>query len=166
MKPIIEMAALGTQHLMNAFDDHTYHLNTVPTTSAGLVIGSSATTAVKIANTCAYKIGGIQYSKSTVEIAFTVGNASNVANGYETVFALTLDSSGNGLLVPGATSLGAATALLPEWPANGTACPIGYVRIYNNTGSVFTAGTTALSTSGLTVTYTNGYPAPLFSDAQ
>lgn len=45
-------------------------------------------------------------------------------------------------------------------------CPIGAVRIYNNSGSLFTAATTALTTTGLTVTYYNGYPLPMFQSAQ
>ncbi len=45
--------------------------------------------------------------------------------------------------------------------------PIGYVRIFNGSAStVFTAGTTLLSATGLTVTYTNGYRFPLFQAAQ
>lgn len=45
-------------------------------------------------------------------------------------------------------------------------CPIGSVRIYCGGSSTFTAATTALSASGLVVTYENGYPSPLFQVAQ
>lgn len=131
----------------------------------GLVIGSTSTAAVKIANTTKYVCGGVCCSKTTAEIAFTAGSASNIATGYETVFALQLNASGTGTLVPGTTALGSGNALYPENPANGY-CVIGYVRVYNNTGSAFTAGTTGLDTSGLTVTYYDGQRFPLPATAQ
>ena len=238
MLQVGSLGAIGVQTLMNALDNASIAASTDVFTSPGLVIGTSSTAAVKIANTTTFKLLGQFYSKTTAEIAFTATAANNIANGYEQVFMLTLDYGGNGLLIPGSPSLGAGTALLPERPApvlltttsaitatgsqsvsvanvpslanlavnsyvlvdNGanyealqvtaiaTAlqsggpaitinpsnnhpigtlikqvfAPIGYVRIYNNSGSAFTAGTTALSTSGLTVTYTNGYPFPLF----
>lgn len=158
------MGALADQTVMTAMDNMSIGVMNAALTSAGLVIGSSATTAVKIANTVTYQIAGIFYSKTTAEIAFTAGAASNIANGFEQVFMLTLDTSGNGLLVPGAPSLGAGTALIPERPSIAYA-PVGYVRIYCGGASTFTGGTTALSATGLVVTYYNGYPLPLFASA-
>lgn len=131
----------------------------------GLAVGTTSAAAVKIANTLQYKAGGYGYSKSSAEIAFTAGAASNIATGYEQCFMLTLDKSGNGLLVPGAPSLGAGTALVPERPADGL-CPIGMVRVFNNSGSAFTAGTTLLSAAGITATYSDDYLTPLTTGAQ
>lgn len=234
------MGGLADQTLMSNQDAGTFYQAFDVFTSGGLVIGTSSTAAVKIANTVTYKNFGRFLSKTTAEIAFTATAANNIANGYEQCYLLQLDYAGNGLLIPGAPSLGAGTALFPERPipsilqlvtpitatgtqtvtvnttgqlVNGTVInvdeglnaenvtltavtplsasspiasiagnftavhpagtiikqgftPIGAVRIYNNSGSVFTAGTTALSTSGLTVTYYNGYPFPLFQSYQ
>lgn len=156
---------MGQQNLLNEHDFIANWLRNITLSNPGLVIGSSSAAAVKIGNTTVYKSKGVFVSKATAEIAFTVNAASNIATGYEQCFMLTLDGSGNGLLIPGAPSLGAGTALLPEPPADGLAA-IGSVRIYNNSGSAFTAGTTLLSAAGLTVTYTNGYPYPLSTVAQ
>lgn len=172
MDQLINHNAVSYQGLMNTLDQHALHANTAALTSPGLVIGTSSTAAVKIANTTVFKIGGLFYSKAGAEIAFTATAPSNIATGYEQCFMLTLDSSGNGLLVPGAPSLGAGTSVIPNYPGlntglnNLTACPIGYVRVLNTSGSAFTAGTTALSASGITVAYVNGYPSPLYSVAQ
>jgi hypothetical protein len=232
------MGALADQTLMDAIDNNSIAYMTDVFTSPGLVIGSSSTAAVKIANTTTFKILGKFYSKTTAEIAFTAGAASNVANGSEQCFCLQLDIAGNGLLIPGVPSVGQGTADLPERPgitlvstsaaivANAAAqtvllnncpnnpfngvncavgstvlvdfggqqesvvvtaivpgvsisgifannhpagtliqqgfCPIGSVRVWNASGSVFTAGTTALSASGITTSYTSGFPFPTY----
>jgi hypothetical protein len=129
----------------------------------GIAIGASTVNA-KTTNTVIYKAAGVLYSKAAGDVAFTAGAASNIAIGYETVFMMQIDKSGNILLIPGATALGAGNALYPELPADGYAV-IGSVRVYTATNA-WIAGTTALSATGVTVTYQDGYPFPLFTAAQ
>lgn len=156
---------------------------------AGLVIGSSATTAVKIANTVAYcnslvaaPGAGISRSKTTAEVAFTAGTHDIPANAtsiQEQVYLITLDSAGTATITAGGITTGLNTAPLPQRPdagANGTsyATPIGCVRIAVNAGAPgsgtnFVAGTTALSAARLAqVVYTDllGYYGRVFSKAQ
>lgn len=125
--------------------------------SAGLVIGTSSTAAVKIANTVTYTVNGVFCSKTTAEVAFTTAAniPANAASVQEQLFLLTLDASGNATLTGGGISTGAGTALYPELPALPNTV-IGGVRIAVAAGSTsFVGGTTALSNGALTVTYYN-----------
>jgi hypothetical protein len=160
---------LGEQSIMTQFDSVNTSLQNICTSAAGLTIGTSANTAVKIANTVTYVCGGAFKSKTTAEVAFTATThdiAANASSVQERCYLLTLSSSGTPTITAGTIATGSGAALLPERPATGT--PIGSVRIAVAAGSTsFTAGTTALNSGALTVTYTDlGYLAPRFDAAQ
>jgi hypothetical protein len=134
----------------------------------GLVIGSGATTAVKIANTTKYTSSGVPKSKTTAEVAFTATTHDIIANAtsvQERLYVILLNASGTPTIVAGVQSTGVGTALLPERStiADGL-CPIGTVRIAINAGTPgsgtnFVAGTTALSDArlvGSAATYVDG----------
>ena len=118
--------------------------------SAGLAIGTSSAAAVKIANTVTYSIGGVIYTKTTAEIAFT--DTTVQADGTTKYYLLSLNAAGTGLI-----STGTANDL-PNPPAD--YCPIGYVKVVCD-GAAFTPGTTLLSASGITDTYVNITVLPL-----
>jgi hypothetical protein len=128
-------------------------LGTRAFSSAGLTYGSSAATAVKIANTVPYCIDNVLYSKTTAEIAFTDLTVQAAAT--TCYYLLSLDSAGTGTLTTG-SALG-----LPACPAD--QCPIGYVKIVTDSDSTFTPGTTELSaaTTFDSVTYVNLSQMPL-----
>lgn len=126
-------------------------------TSAGLVIGSSAASAVKVANTVTFTAAGVFKSKTTAEVAFTATThniPNNVSTVQEAVYVVGLSPTGTLTLTMGAIATGTGNALLPERVASVT--PIGHVRVAVAAGStLFTAGSDLLSAGHLTVTYTN-----------
>lgn len=163
---------------------------------AGLVIGSVSAATVKQANTVTYLNNGststtvsstpgfgVTYTKTTQEITFTAGAASNITANASSVqercYWVILDNTGAGTIIPGDLATGAGNAKWPPSPtvadANGNAIAsqrygtiIGGVRIAVAAGSTnFVAGTTLLSNGALTVTYTDyGFVAPMFYTAQ
>ena len=124
--------------------------------SAGLVIGSSAPAAVKIANTTPYCINGQSYSKTTAEIAHT--DLTVQADLTTKWYTLSLDKDGNGLITQGPAVLTAdVTAVtnelaLPKVAA--TQCVIGCIKVVTS-GGTFTPATTSHAGSGVTTTYYN-----------
>jgi len=161
MGPIKIIRYQGLQMVAEHFDAEALWFRNHILSLPGLVIGTTSAAAVKIANTTNYLSAGFGKSKATAEIAFTAGAASNIANGQEQVFMLQLDGSGNGLLIPSqyGPTTGAGTCPLPELPSDGLTC-IGYCRIFCGGASTFTAATTLLSATGLTVTYYDGAAFP------
>ena len=113
MQSVGNMAALGDQTLMTAFDNLSLAVaNDTLTAPALATSGASVTSGA----TVAYKLFGLWYSKAATVAAFTVGTASNIAIGYEQCFMYQFDLSGNALLIPGSPSFGPGTALWPERP--------------------------------------------------
>ena len=143
-------------------------------TSAGLAIGTGATTAVKIVNTVTFLNNGVFKSKTTAELAFTATTMDIPANAtsvQEQVYLMCLDVSGTPTFTLSGITTGLNSAPLPPRPA-GAFTPIGYVRISVNAGTPgsgtnFVAGTTALSDGRMTVAYVNvGYYGARFDVAQ
>jgi hypothetical protein len=133
-------------------------------TSGGLAMHASNKENVKTANAVTYIINGIFYSKSAqteIDISGLTfldkdGNADTVsaqAIGYDRIYLLALDASGNVRVSQGADVATGKTAHWPPCPPQLT--PFGAVKVANGSSAAFTFGTTTLDTSGLTVTYTN-----------
>lgn len=131
-------AAMDWAPVAAKFDSLVTRLANMSLTSAGLVIGSSAKTSVKIANTVTFlnngstqtTVGGATnpspgigqfYSKTTAEIPLIVGGLHDIpANAnftQERCYDLYLDNTGSASWVAGAISSGLNTALHPEWPS-------------------------------------------------
>jgi len=118
--------------------------------TAGLVIGSSAPAAVKIANTVPFCIDNVLYSKTTAEIAHT--DLTVQAADTTKYYLLSLDSGGDGTITQGtATSL-------PACPAD--ECPIGYFKVVT-VAVTFVPATDSHAKSGVTTTYSNISQLPL-----
>lgn len=170
MNQLIPATALNHQSLMDLFDSVNTAQNYRCLGSPGLVIGTSSTAAVKIANTTPYLWGGQFKSKTTAEIAFTAtvdDIPSNASSAQERLYVLGLDAAGNGKLIGGAIASTAGGALYPEPSAYAGYTPIGAVRVLCASGTGFVAGTTALSAAGITATYYNiGFLSPRFDSAQ
>lgn len=122
---------------------------------AGLAIGTSSTSAIKIVNTTAFVLNGIVYSKASAEVAFTATTmdiAADASAVKEAVYLLSLSNAGTPTLTMGAIATGAGNAVVPATPSGN--CTIGYVRIAVAAGSTpFDASSDALSAGHLTVTY-------------
>jgi hypothetical protein len=118
--------------------------------TAGLVIGSSAATAVKIANTVPYKIANVLYSKTTAEIAHT--DLTVQAADTTKYYLLSLNAAGTGVITQGTATT------LPAVPADN--CPIGYIKVVT-VAVTFTPGTDSHAAAGVTTTYTNISQLPL-----
>lgn len=160
---------LNRQALITHLDGLHTALGYLCLSTAGLVIGSSSTLKVKIANTVTYLSAGIFKSKTTAEVAFTTTTHNITASTsavQEACYLLTLDASGTPTLTMGTIASGAGTALLPAVPAGGSV--IGYVRVAVAAGATsFAANSDALSASHLTVTYYNmAFLFPRFDAAQ
>ena len=107
-------------------------------TTGGLVIGSSANTAVKIATTVYALVDGILVKKTTAEIVI----AGTVANAAFNVFVLSINSAGTVTVTMGTAGATIGAIVFPAVPANSAV--IGFV-IINPTGTGdFVAGTTPL----------------------
>ena len=117
MGPISIENGMANQALMTSQDERALAFMNDVIDTPGLVIGSNAASAVKIANTVHYKNMGKFFAKTTAEIAFTATAPSNIANLQEQCFLLTLDNAGAGLLIPGLPTTGPGTALMPDRPA-------------------------------------------------
>lgn len=168
MNKLSSHAALHEQDLMTMFDAVNTSLQNRALTSAGLAIGTSSTSAVKVVNTVTYLSGGVFKSKSSAEVAFTATTHDIPANGtkaQEAKYLVCVDGSGTLSLTMGAIADSGAS-VLPEIPTGLT--PIGYVKVSVAAGSTpFDASTDALSAAHLTVTYVNlGYLAPRFDSVQ
>lgn len=148
-------AALANQGLMNQMDALDTAQKYRALSSAGLAIGTTANTAVRITNAVTYLLGGVFASKTPAEVAFTPGThdiAPSASSVQERVYLVNLDGAGNPTIAAGVVASGAGNALLPERQTNLT--PIGTVRIAVAAGNAgFTGGTTALNAGQLTVTY-------------
>ena len=106
--------------------------------TAGLVIGSSAATAVKIANTIYGWVDTTLVKKTTAEIAIS----GTVTNAAFNVFVLTIDSSGTVTATMGTEGATIGAVTMPTIPDDEAV--IGFV-IVNPTGTGdFVGGTTDL----------------------
>lgn len=125
--------------------------------SAGLAIGTSSTSAIKIVNTVTYVLDAILRTKTTAEVAFTATTmdiAANASSVQEACYLVSLNSAGTPTITMGTIATGAGNAAVPATPSGN--CPIGYVRIAVAAGStIFDASSDALNASHLTVTYVN-----------
>lgn len=168
----------GLAALINA--DRTRNANRC-FTSAGFVIGSSAPTKIKQANTVTYTNNGSTattvsatpgigqfYSQTAQEIPFTPTThdiAPNASTVQERCYLVLLNNAGSAIIVAGAIASGVGNAVWPDLPlANGVpgqhyGTPIGGCRIAVAAGTVpFTAGTGNLDGSnnaGVSTTYYN-----------
>lgn len=158
------------QPIMDSTDRARIDVMNMALTSAGLAVGTGATTSVKVVNTVTYLCAGLFCSKTTAEVAFTVTTHNIPANAnsiQEQVYAILVNAAGTLTIVAGGIATGSGQAPLPENPADGLTV-LGYVRIAVNAGTPgagtnFVAATTSLSDARLTVTYTNGRRLSLFA---
>jgi hypothetical protein len=121
-------------------------------TSAGLAIGSTGNKE-KVANgACSYAINGIIYTLSANANGTALAGGAQ-ATGTYCKYLVSVNASGTVTITAGVSASTAAEAELPALPSAN--CPLGYVQIYNNSGSNFIPGTTALDASGITATYVN-----------
>jgi hypothetical protein len=122
---------------------------------AGIAIGTTSAAAVKIATTTTFTINSVAKSKTTAEVAFTATThdiAADASNVKEACYLLCLNTSGTPTLTMGDIAVGAGNAQWPARPQN--LCAIGGVRIAVAAGATnFTAATSLLSATQLTVTY-------------
>ena len=120
----------------------------------GLAIGTDATK-VLIANTVVFSLGGILYSKTTAEVAFTATAhdiAADALTVQEAVYLLSIVANGTVTITKGTVAAGAGSAAIPAVPASQV--PIGYVRVAVAAGAVdFDASSDDLDDAHLTVTY-------------
>jgi len=137
--------------------DAKYPLETNPVnlTDPTLVIGSSSTTAVKN-SAFSYRIGSYSYSKASAETELSGDTLPQDKYG---AWRLEIDSDGTISIVEadnetGYSSAGRAVqALIAE---SGDNCCMGFVTVINTSGT-FVPGTTLLTATGVTATYTDGY---------
>lgn len=107
--------------------------------SAGLVIGSSAVTSVKIANTIYALVTGVIVKKTTAEIAI----AGTVTNAKFNVFVLSIDNAGTVTATMGTEGATIGAVVFPTIPDDNAV--IGFI-IVNPTGTGnFVGGTTGLA---------------------
>ncbi len=122
---------------------------------AGLVIGSSDASTIKITNTVVFLNKGVFKSKSTAETAFTATTHDITALAgsiQEAVYLVSLQADGTGIITKGTTATGAGNAVIPDTPAGETA--VGYLRLAVAAGSTdFDATSDDLSAGHLTDTY-------------
>lgn len=120
--------------------------------SAGMAIKTAGSAIAKFANTVAYMINGVFYSKSTADVTIP---ATTIPTGYKAFVAAFLDASGNVTSVMTTPVLATSTdaIVLPTYAD--TKCCIGGVLISNASGSNFVGATTALDTANVTTTYLN-----------
>lgn len=145
--------------IREVYDDHailrTILLNRTITTP-GLVIGTSSKAKVKIGSTFTFLNGGVPYSKTSAEIAFTATThdiAPNAGAAQERWYVLSIIGDGTVTITAGtAGAVGAGT--YPATPAGGT--PIGLVRIEIAAGSTpFDASSDDLDAAHITDDYWN-----------
>jgi len=129
---------------------------------AGLTIGGTDKTGVKIAAAINYAIDGIFYQKAiTDNISITAATAQ--AADTECLYLVQLNSAGNlstvkGTEVSSADMAGDVAAL--KWPEpEEDNCPVGAFKM-TTVGVPFTAGTTALNATGCTATYYDLFTVP------
>lgn len=133
---------------------------------AGLGIGSTATQ-VKIAAPNGagvdYAIDGVMYHKAdAATVAITA--ADEQAAGTVCLYLVCLDADGTLSTVKGtevdSDDLTAGSEVI-DWPTpTASTCPIGAVKVTTNSSTTFTAGTTALSATGVTDVYIDLFAVP------
>lgn len=126
--------------------------------AAALAINGAGNAAAKATNALVYKVDGTLYT-ATAAKTFTL--SGTIATGNTGTYGLYIDTAGTTSVVVGSTvSGGASTQSFPianlaqDIPGK---CLVGWLVVRNNTGSVFTGGTTALDTASLTVSYVDNY---------
>jgi len=135
---------------------------------AGLKIGNSDTKDVDIAAPNGagvdFCINGVLYHKAdAADIALTAGHT--IEDDEYAIILVLLDADGDLTSVMGDTASLAGVTAGPEqihFPTpTADTCPIGYIKVLNETGSDFVSGTTALDTSGITDTYVDLFSVPV-----
>jgi len=129
-------------------------------TSPTLVVGTSDTTAVKHSD-FVYELNGVSYNKSSSEVSFT--GLNTVPQNKYGAFSLKIDSDGTITIAEaddnstGYSTAGEAVEGLPA--ADSDSCFMGYVTVISTDSGGFVPGTTALSDTDVTDTYTDGKAA-------
>lgn len=168
MNKLSSKKALEQQNLMDYFDEFAARLRNSVFSKAGLAIGTSSKTAVKIANTVVYQVDGVMLSNTTEEVAFTATTYDIPAHAtlvQERCYLICLDASLTATMVAGTIASGAGNATVPEATAGTT--PVGYPRLAVAAGATsFDATTDELDEAHLTDTYVDfGVRLPKFSAA-
>jgi len=140
-KSIINSEITNNENLRKPLSELQSAVVDMAMTDAGLTIGTSANTAVKIANSVYAFCNGIMTLKTTAEVAFTATTHDVTADAFR-IFVLSLASDGTVTITAGTEGASLALATLPVVPSNEAI--LGFV-IINPTGTGdFDAGTTAL----------------------
>lgn len=146
-----------TDTIVGALNEVRDILATRCTSAAGLTIGTTSKKEVRIANTTAYVIDGVFYSKSAAEVGFTATThdiTANASSVQEAVYTLSIQADGTVTITKGTTATGSGNASAPAG-VSGEAV-IGYVRIAVDAGSTdFDATSDDLDATHLTVSYTD-----------
>lgn len=120
--------------------------------AAGLTIGSSSAAKLKIANTVQYCIGGVRYSVTTEEVAFTDTTVQPISS--TRYYVLCYNAAGTGLIVNGTNGTD-----LPNVPAG--YCPVGYAKLVTDATGTFVPATDDLSDAAVTDTFADIAVLPL-----
>jgi len=132
---------LNRQSLIDMFEKH--ELN-----SGGLVEKSGGSPLVKTVNTVYYFIDEKLYSLAAGDMAAL---STTITTLYYNVFVFSVDSAGTVTTSAGTQAAALEDVVFPAVPANNSV--LGFLILYNGSGSDFVGGTTALNTGGVTDTY-------------
>ena len=137
-KSIANGVGTSSKDMLDALGKIQDNLCDVVLNTAGLAIGTSAATAVKIANTIYALIDGVLVKKTTAEVALS----GTVTNAKFNVFVLSVDASGTVTATMGTEGATIGAVVLPAVPEDEAV--VGFV-IVNPTGTGnFVGGTTDL----------------------
>ena len=161
MQKLEPQYGMSNQLLMNHLEALRNSQAYTALTPAGSVMGTTSSTAIRIASTVTYTANSFFKSRTAVETLLTTAQSipGSTTAVQEMIVVQCVDASGNITLVNGAIASGTGNALFPEQAAqvnsSGTQLtPVGYVRIATTTsGASFIGGTTLLNAASFTFTF-------------
>lgn len=122
-------------------------------TYPGVVIGTGSAAKAKITNSITYVIDGKIYYHATASDEITL-TGEDQAKSTTCIYLLSLDTTGGTwTCTQGDIVASTETPELPTLPASNA--PVGYVTVTTDADTTFDPGTTLLSASGITDTYTD-----------
>lgn len=136
----------------------------IATTAAGLAIKQAKDAAAKIANTTHFHINGTLFYVTAKDVAIATdenGTAITIADQMQCMLTVYTDILGTISIGKGKeyTKSSHYTTDKINHASNDHKAILGYIYIKNETGSVFTGGTTALDAASVTAAYVDAYSA-------
>jgi hypothetical protein len=125
--------------------------------AGGATIGTT-TTKAKSANTIVFTIDGVFKSKAATDDLWTLSGGVVPISSFQK-YLLCLDASGTASVIQGVPAATAAAVVLPAPPQDRAI--VGVLTVATDGVTTFTPGTTALSASGITDTYVDGFDGSL-----